>query len=100
MPGFPIVMVADMNTAMGALMTGCPTVLSMMRPIGVMGLSVVAPHPWMGIPPKPIHPPNPVMLNCSMTVLAMMCPVAHIASLDTCTHVTIGPGNPTVLVGP
>jgi hypothetical protein len=96
---FPIVMIGDLNNAMGPLMTGVPTVLSMMRPIGVMGMSMAAPHPWMGIPPKPIHPPNPVMLNCSKTVLAMMMPVAHIASVDMCLHVTIGPGNPTVLVG-
>jgi hypothetical protein len=39
------------------------------------------------------------MLNCSKTVLAMMMPVAHIASVDMCTHITVGPGNPTVLVG-
>jgi hypothetical protein len=99
-PGIPVLSVGDMNMAMGVCMTGVPNVLVGMRPIATMTTSLMAPHPWMGIPPKPIHTPNPIMLNCTKSVLAgpAKMPVAHIASIDACFHTMIGPGTPTVLV--
>ena len=93
MPGMPL----------GIIEFGIPTILvgMAMKPIAVLGLSFSTPHPWGGIPPKPIHPSNPPMLNCSMTVLAgpSMKPVAHAGSIMACKHVCLPGPTMTVLVG-
>lgn len=96
---FPTAAVGDFNMMMGVIMTGNPTVLVSGRPIAVLGMSLVSPHPWGGIPPKPIHPPSPLMINCSTTVLAGGLCVGHMGSISTCLHAIIPPCNPTVLVG-
>jgi len=100
---FPVIGVTDMNIMGGMVMTGVPNVLIGPRhmPIATMTISLVTPHFFGGIPPKPIHPPNPIMVNCSPTVRAGMTqmPVAHIGSIDMCLHPMIGPGVPNLLVG-
>jgi uncharacterized Zn-binding protein involved in type VI secretion len=84
----------------GFITTGVPTVMVGGIPIAVMGTSIVTPHP--GPVPK-IHPPNPVMVNCSQTVRVMNLAVAHVGSVDACLHPTLPHPNPllaTVRVGP
>jgi hypothetical protein len=107
MVGFPVSSVMTpvgmMGMPLGIIKTGVPTVLvgAAKMPIAVMGMSFSTPHPWGGIPPKPVHPPSPVVLNCSMTVLAMMKPVAHVGSILACKHMCLPfPPNLTVMTGP
>ena len=89
---FPVSAIGSPNMALGFITTGIPTVRVGGLPIAVMGTSIVTPHPG---PPK-IHPMNPVMLNCSVTVRAMALPVAHVGSVDTCMHMTLPHPNPLV----
>lgn len=97
---FPVAAIGSPNVVGGFITTGVPTVLvGGPTPIAVMGTSMVTPHPG---PPK-IHPINPVMIACSMTVTAMNMPVAHVGSIDACLHPTLPHPNPlvsTVRVGP
>ena len=101
--GIPVLTISDKNVAFGVVTTGVPTILAGMKklPLATMKVSFVAPHPFMGIPPKPIHPPNPIMMNCSKTVLAgpAKMGVAKIGSIDMCMHPMLGPGVLNVLVG-
>ena len=95
--------VGMMGMPLGVIKTGVPTVLvgPARQPIAVKGMSFSTPHPWGGIPPKPTHPPSQVVTNCSMTVMAMMAPVAHEGSFLMCKHMCLPyPPNLTVRVGP
>jgi hypothetical protein len=91
---FPVSAIGTPNNMLGIISTGVPTVFVGGVPIAVMGMSLVTPHP--GIPPKVPHPPNPLLLNCSVTVRAMAMPVAHVGSIDTCMHVSLPHPNPMV----
>jgi hypothetical protein len=105
MPGgfFPVMSMGDLNAVGGIVMTGVPNVLvgPAYRPMATMVLSFMSPHVFVPFPPKPVHPPNPIALNCTPTVLAGVghMPVAHLGSIDMCLHPMIGPGTPNVLVG-
>lgn len=106
MPGFPVASMMNpigLGAPLGVIMTGVPTVLVGLakQPIAVRGLSMSTPHFWGGIPPKPIHPPNPVVLNCSERVLSMGGQaVAHVGSIFMCKHMVLPfPPNITVQVG-
>ena len=110
MPGSPVASVMNpLFGTLGMIQTGVPTVLVGLAkmPIACRGISVCTPHPSAGIPPLPIHPPNPILTLCSERVLTMGgMAVAHgpgpggPGSMLACKHtLAVFPPNITVLVG-
>ena len=62
MGGFLALRQGDINLGLGMILTGSTNTIVNGRLAARQG-DICTPHPFMGIPPKPVHPPNPLLIG-------------------------------------
>lgn len=91
---FPSIM-GSFNTAKGVQFMGAIDTIFNGRPAGRRG-DLVTPHPSGK---KKKHPPNPILLSCSKSVIINGRPAAYLGNHDVCKHKMI-PVKAQVIIGP
>lgn len=86
----------DINLGLGILMIGSFNTLVNKRMAARVG-DICTPHPWHGIPPKPVHPPNPLLIG-SPKVLVNKRMYGHQMNFEMLRHPYIT-GSTNVIIG-
>jgi uncharacterized Zn-binding protein involved in type VI secretion len=95
MAGFFPSVLGSFNTARGKQFMGALDTIFNGKPAGRKG-DMVTPHPSGK---KRKHPPNPIVLNCSHSVIINGRPAAYLGNHDICKHKMI-PVKAQVIIGP